>query len=135
MIHFEIIQSPDLNVKTTFQYFKNEIYLGSNALDLTIVDPGIKASHLLIEVPERDLLIHPQKDVEYYLLNGKRSTAIRKIKAGDTITFGNTTLKIIAFEHTIRASKKEILNEKLAQLIEQGSGRLPVIEKITRMTK
>lgn len=135
MIHFEIIQSPDLNVKTSFQYFKNEVYIGSKALDLAIADPGIRDCHLLIEVPEKDLLVHPQKDVEFYLINGKRATTIRKIKTGDTVTFGNTTLKIIAFEHTFRASKKDILNEKLAQLIEQQSRRISVIEMITRMTK
>lgn len=135
MIHFEIIQTPDINVKASFQYFKNEVYLGSNALDLVIHDPGIKSTHLMIEIPEKELLVHPQKGVEYYLINGKRATSIRKIKINDTISFGNTVLKIIAFSRTNYPSKKEILDQKLNQLIEEGSTRLPAIEMITRMIK
>jgi hypothetical protein len=59
MIHLEIIQCPDLNVKSTFKYFKNELYLGSGSPDLSINDPSLQANHLLIEIPEKDLLAHP----------------------------------------------------------------------------
>ncbi|HXH73364.1 MAG TPA: FHA domain-containing protein [Bacteriovoracaceae bacterium] len=135
MIHFEIIQSPDLNVKTSFQYHKNEVYIGSESADLSIADPGLLSSHLMIEIPEKELLVHPQKEVSFYLINGKRTTSIRKIKAGDTITIGNTVIKIIAFALTERPSKKEILNQKLATLIEKGSHRLPVIERVTKLMK
>lgn len=135
MIHFEILQSPDLNVRTSFQYHKNEIYLGSESPDLSIADPGLLKSHLLIEIPEKDLLVHPQKEVTSYLLNGKRTTSIRKVKSGDIVTIGNTVIKIISFALTDKPSKKDILNKKLAELLEQDSLRLPVIEKVTKMMK
>ena len=135
MIHFEITKSPDLNVISTFKYFKNEIYLGKNALDLNIVDSSLKKEHLLLEIPENDLLIHPQKDVEFYLLNGKRATSIRKLKVGDEIIIGNTHLKILGYEKTVNPSKKEILDKKLTKLIESNSQRISVIEKITKLMK
>lgn len=135
MIHIEITESPDHNVRTTFQYFKNEIYLGSHGHDLSIDDPGLLSSHVLIEVPEKELLIHPQSGVEFYLLNGKRTTSIRKLKPKDTVTIGNTTIKVIAFEPTELPTKKEILTEKINKLMEQDSARLPVIEKVSRLAK
>ncbi len=135
MIHFEIVDSPDPNVKTFFKYFKNEIYLGKQGQDLSIDDPALMSSHVLIEVPEKDLLIHPQKGVEYYLLNGKRTTSIRKLKLNDIITIGNTVIKIIEFKLTDSPSRKKILTDKLNQLIEQNSARLSVIEKVSRLVK
>jgi hypothetical protein len=135
MIHFEILESPDLNVLTSFKFFKNEIYIGRRAEDLSVSDASLKDLHILLEVPEAELLIHPQKDVTHYLLNGKRSTSIRKLKVGDSVTFGACTLKIIAYEHTSFPSKKEILDSKLEELVKKASPRLAVIEAITKQMK
>lgn len=135
MIHFEITDSPDLNVKTDFKFHRNQVYLGRRADDLCIVDPGLRDSHLLIEVPEKDLLIHPQRDVEFYLLNGKRSTSIRRAKVGDVITIGNTSIKILGYQHEEVSTKKDVLKQKLDQLLEANSPRLGVIEKITELMK
>lgn len=135
MIHFEITQSPDLNVLTSFKFMKNEIYLGRRAHDLSIADLALKNIHLLLEIPESELLVHPQKDVDHYLINGKRATSIRKLKVGDSVSFGQSSLKIIAFENTSFPNKKEILDRKLADLVEKGSPRLNVIESITKQMK
>ncbi len=135
MIQFEVIQSPDLNVLTSFKFHKNDVYLGSSAGDLVIRDPSLSKSHLMLEVIEGEFLVHPQKDVLFYLINGKRSTSIRKIKIQDTITIGTTQIKILAFSWTEKKSKKSILNEKLSALMDNDSPRLTVIEKLTKMMK
>lgn len=135
MINFEIIQSPDLNAVSTFKFFQNEIYLGKTSGDVWINDKDLKASHLMLEVIEKELLIHPQKNIEFYLINGKRATTIHKLKIKDQITVGKTIFKILAFEQTKRESKKEILNKKLNQLIEENSPRLNVIERLTKLMK
>jgi hypothetical protein len=135
MIQFEVLSSPDANVVASFKFVKNEVYLGSKALDLSIDDPALLKNHLLIEIPENELIAHPQKGVEHYLINGKRATAIKKIKINDHIQIGQTILKVIAFSPTSFKSKKEILNEKLNKLIEVGSSRLEVIEILTKLTK
>lgn len=135
MIHFEVIQCPNPNAQTTFKFLKNEVYVGKDKGDLSLGDPALESSHLLIEVPEQDLLVHPQKNVEYYLLNGKRTTSIRKLKVGDTLTIGKTIIKVLGFERTEYPSRKDILNSKLAKLMEEGSPRLSVIEKITKLMR
>lgn len=135
MVHLEIIESPDQNVLTSFQFFKNEIYLGYSFGNLFIKDSLLLPSHLMIEVVEKDLIVHPQKNVESYLIEGKRASTPRKIKVGQIISIGQTKFKIIAFEETIIKTKKNILDEKLGTFVEGNSSRLTVIEKLARMMK
>ena len=135
MVHLEIIESTDQNVLTSFQFFKNEIYLGYSSGNLFIKDSSLLPSHLMIEVVEKDLIVHPQKNVESYLIEGKRASTPRKIKIGQIISIGQTKFKIIAFEETIIKTKKNILDEKLGTFVEGNSSRLTVIEKLARMMK
>jgi hypothetical protein len=135
MINFEIIQSPDNNVKSSFKYFQNQIYLGRTVGDLWIDDKDLKPYHVMLEVVESELLIHPQKDIGFFQINGKRASTIRKIKINDEITIGKSVIKILGFEETARSSKKEILTTKLNQLIEQNSPRLVVVESLTKLMK
>lgn len=135
MIHLEITSSPDKNIITDFKFHQNEVYLGHSSGNLHIKDSAVRESHVMIEVVERDLIIHPQKGVESYLIDGKRSTAIRKISLGQVLTIGSTTFKIIGFEETIISSKKKILDEKLNKLMESNSQRLVVIEKLAKLMK
>ena len=135
MIHFEITDGPDLNTLSTYKFFQNQIFLGKSSGDLWIKDSHLLASHLMLEVVENELLIHPQKGVEFYLINGKRATNIRKLKAQDTIAIGQTTFKILSFEETKKESKKSVLEQKLNQLVEENSKRLVVIENLTKEMK
>lgn len=135
MIQLQILRSPDANVLREYKFFQNQLYIGRTNGDFCIQDPGLSRSHLLIEVIEGDLLVHPQKDVDHYLINGKRATEIRKVKAGETITIGNTQLKILSFSETQTRSKKQILDAKMSQLMQEGSERLRLIEKLVRLSK
>lgn len=135
MIHFDIIKSPDENVLTTFKFFQNQIYIGTTNGDLWIDDPEIKSSHAMLEVIQKDLIMHPQKDVEFYLINGKRASTVRKIKINDELTFGKTIIKVIGFEETLKESKKEILDKKLQNLLRENSPKLGLIEHLTQKMK
>jgi hypothetical protein len=135
MIQFEVTDCPDSQVMAPFTFYQNQIYLGKSKGDLWINDPSLLANHAMVEVVERDLLFHPQKGVEFYHLNGKRSSTVRKIKIGDIITIGKTKIKILDFQETRRESKKVILNNKLSKLIAENSLRLTVIERLSRLMK
>lgn len=135
MIKFEITESPDQEVLSTFEYFQNLIYLGRTSGNLTIQDPALLESHLLIEVVGEEVIVHPQKNVEFYLINGKRATTPRKIRNGDVISFGNSSLKLLGHSESRAFSKKNVLNQKLEHLIEVGSRKLPVIEALSKLSK
>ncbi len=135
MIKFEIIESPDLEVLSTFEYFHNLIYIGRTSGNLTIQDPGLLKSHLMLEVVDQEMIVHPQKEVEYYLINGKRATTPRRVKPGEVVSIGSTKIKLISFDETPAFSKKNILNQKLNELIENGSQKLPVVEALSKLSK
>jgi hypothetical protein len=135
MIIFEFIKSPDKDILSTFQYFQNEIYIGRSSGNLLIKDPSLCESHLMVEVIGPDLIVHPQKKVNHYLIDGKRSTTVRKIKVGQVITIGKTEFKITQFQETIFRTKKTILDEKLAQIIETNSPRVETIELLAKLMK
>ena len=135
MIKFQVTESPDQEVLSTFEYFHNLIYIGRTSGNLTIHDPQILKSHLLIEVVGNDVIVHPQKEVEFYLINGKRATTPRKIKINDTVSFGSTTLKLLGHAETPASSKKNILNQKLNSLIEAGAAKLSVVEALSKLSK
>jgi hypothetical protein len=135
MINFEVIQSADPNVLSAFKFFQNQIYLGRTSGDLWINDRDLLPIHLMLEVHEKDLLLHPQKGVEFYLLNGKRATAIRKLKLQDEVTIGKTKIKILSYEQTQQETKKQVLDRKLNDLVEENSKRLAVIENLSKLMK
>lgn len=135
MVQFEITKSPDPNVRNNFRFMSNSLTIGKKTGDLIIADTELKESHLMIEVIGSDLLLHPQKDVEFFLINGKRATSIRKLKVGEEVTIGKTVFKILGYEETTVLSKKIILGDKLAALVESDSSRLPVIDKLSKLSK
>lgn len=135
MIHLEVIHSPDSDVLFPFEFFQNQIHLGKKTGNLVIKDSGLLNNHLMIEVVENDLLVHPQKEVEFFLINGKRATNVRKIKSGDVLTIGETQIKILNFKQTETITRKDVLTQKLNILMEENSPRLSVIEKLTALSK
>jgi hypothetical protein len=135
MIHIEVLQSSDSNVLAPFNFFQNQIYIGRETGDLCINDKNLNTSHIMLEVVENELLIHPQRGTDFFLINGKRSTIIKKLRAEDIIKIGETTIKILSFSETIKESKKKILNEKLKELMEKNSYRLVAIESLTKLMK
>ena len=135
MIKIEIFKSPDLSVISEFCFLRNELNLGRDKGNLVVKDFDLQSNHIMIEVVGPDLLIHPQRNVDHYLINGKRTTAIRKLKVHDEVTIGQTFLRILEFYETVNESKKDILNRKLNRLIDGNSARLIVIEKLTNLMK
>lgn len=135
MILLEILSSPDKTILTKFEFHQNQIYIGRNCPTLNIADPGLLDSHALIEVIENELIFHPQAGVSSYLIDGKRASNVRKIKAFQTISIANTNLRVLQFKETEFPSKKSILDEKLAKLLEEKSPRIQVVEQLGRMMK
>ena len=135
MVQFEITKSPDPNVMNNFRFMSNSLTIGKKSGDLIIADIDLKESHVMIEVVGPDLLLHPQRGVEFFLINGKRATSIRKLRTGEEVTIGRTVLKIIGFEETTILTKKAILSDKLNALVEADSSRLTVIDKLSKLSK
>lgn len=135
MIHIEVVSSPDNRVIYPFTFYKNQILIGKTQGDICINDPSLNKTHMMLEIVDEQLFLHPMKDTAYFLLNNKRSTTIKKIKTNDTFTIGNTLIKIINFSINPKISKKNILNLSLDRLIEENSPKLNLIENLSKLMK
>ena len=82
----------------------------------------------MIEVKKEGIIL--QKTHSGFENEGVLNPAV--IKVGDEITLGKTTLKILSYDETPKASKKALLDKKLKTLISENSPRLSVIESLTK---
>ena len=133
MIQIECLNSPDINALGIYEYQQNMIYVGRKNTDLLLQDLSWPADAMMFEVVEDQFYIHPQKDLSFFLVNGKRSTGVKKIKRQDIITIGETQIKLIDFLSTEFISKKQTLDKKLKELVETNSPKLSIVRKLTEI--
>lgn len=133
MIRLECTQSPDSNSLGTYEFQQNMIYLGRKDTDIITQDLSWPLQTMVFEVVEDQFYIHPQKELPFFLVNGKRSTGVKKIKPGELITIGHTVFKLIKFSLTNYPVKKQILDEKLQDIVNTDSPKLEVIRRLTEM--
>jgi hypothetical protein len=131
MIKFEVLQSPDLRVVGQYQFFHNEISLGSETGHLQIMDAKIAPQHLMIQLIDNELMIQPYASMNHYLLNGKRATLSKKAISRDKLTIGDTVIQIQEYHSTLFETKKDHLNKKLSAFISRRDERLEIIELLT----
>ncbi len=133
MIKIECLSSPDLNATGIYDFGQNMIYIGRTNTDITLIDLAWPQNAMVLEVIDEQFFVHPQKDLEFFLVNGKRCTGVKKIKRNDLITLGETVFKLVDFSESHFKSKKQILDEKLGQLVSSNDPKLNIIRKLTEV--
>lgn len=134
MIQITINSSPDINKIGTITFNKNLIYIGNNhTCDLFISDTNLISNHLIIEIVESKMIVHPHKDIDFFLVNGKRTTGHKFVTLGNKIKIGGTEFTIDLFTETTYISMKETLNKLTDDLIKEESPLLDVIQELQRL--
>lgn len=129
MIDIEILNSPDEKRLGRYVFHKDEISFGSNLNDELLLDEEeISPSHISIVIKEFKLYVHLREGIDFILVNGKRTTAAKLLKATDTITIGKTTLKINNFLIENHKTRKEFLNAKVEEFKKINSPLIPVLQ-------
>lgn len=134
MLEIQVTACPDPDYQGTWRFHKNQIYLGAPEGDVS--PAGLLPSFaFMIEVLPDFMQAQPGPAVEFWLLNGKRATKPRTIKAGDEIQVGDIRLKIMAGEYREPISKKQHLEARLKALIAAESPLLSLIQVLNAKTK
>ncbi len=118
MINLEFVSSPDQEIIGPRSYHKNMIYLGHKSGDILIQDPDIFDNHLIIEVNEHGIFLHPHPHIDHFHLNGKRTYGVIALKLGDQITIGKTCFILRQAEKSEIFYRKELLNKGLERVIQ-----------------
>lgn len=133
MIQIKVLHSPDENKIGTVVFNKNLIYVGNDHLcDLNLKDSEVIPNHLIIEVVEGKMLAHPHRDIEYFLVNGKRSTGHKTLSAGNKIKVGSSEFVVENFIETPQIIYKDYLNSLTDELINTESPLLDIIQEIQK---
>jgi hypothetical protein len=129
MIDLEISKSTEEKRLGRYIFHKDYISFGVDQYDeLLTEDPKILPAHISIVIEEFKLYVYLHEDVEYILVNGKRTTAPKLLKAKDTITIDDTHIIINNFLIQKNKTRKEYLNEKVEELKINNSPLIPVLQ-------
>lgn len=134
MIEIEVTKSSDIDFLGRWKFHKNGIYLGFPQADICYAPIALSYA-FMIEILPQGLQVIPHPKLEFWLLNGKRSTQQRSVKLGDMIKVADLEFKITEakFEETI--SKKSVLDQKLKELVRNESNALNLISLINKKVK
>lgn len=127
MIHLQITHSIDKDLIGDFQFAKNLIYIGKTEGDLRIENDLIMNQHLFIEIYDSKVIVQPNKNLEYFLVNGKRTTGPKYLKINSEIDLGVIKFKLINFMLSKIITPREKMNEITDELIQKSH---PIIEVI-----
>lgn len=131
MITIELTKCPDPLKIGEYPFHKNQIYIGSNiSADLYINDPNVYFNHFFIEIVENKLLLHPHQSSDYFLIDGKRTTSMRYLKAGQKVGLNSIEFTIKSFSETLVQTFRDTLNTNTDQLINENSQLINFISKI-----
>lgn len=134
MIEIEIYGSKDSQRNTLFTTNKNLIYIGSNKnSDIYLPDDSIKSNHLFLEIVEDKLIIHPNKNIDFYLVNSKRTTIFKELKTGDILTIENIKFTIKNFIKTQYQETRDFLNSKTEELRKNDVEYLKEVARIKKL--
>lgn len=130
MIKIEVIHSNDTDLLGDFIFHKNLIYIGNTIGDLRVSSGKIFNQHLFIEIAENKLIAHPHKDLDFYLVDGKRTTNIKILKTNSIIDLGEVKFRIVEFQKGLYQTTKETINQQTDQLISLKHPILATIQKL-----
>ena len=131
MIIIEVLKCTNLESTGEYSFYKNLVYIGSShKADLLFNDSNLFPTHLFLEVIDNKLLIHPNKDLDFFLIDGKRTTSIKYVKVGQQVSFSDYIVQIKYFTHTHLEDLRSYLNNKTDEMIKNNPRKLELISKI-----
>jgi pSer/pThr/pTyr-binding forkhead associated (FHA) protein len=101
MIYVEITKSSDPLALGVYEFEFDLISIGrSKKNDLIFLDKELPLQFLTIKFVQGQLVVQSFTRSPFFFVNGKKVSGILKIKAGDTIAFGDNMIRIIKSDPT-----------------------------------
>lgn len=132
----ELIKCDDPLKTGEYCFHKSQLYVGSNlSADLYLKDSNLYPNHFFIEIVGNKLLLHPHRTIDFYLIDGKRTTSMRYLKVDQTVAYKSVEFVIKSFSDASVPSFRETLNNKTDELIKTKSPLLDIITKLEEQLK
>ncbi|MDD4973032.1 MAG: FHA domain-containing protein [Bacteriovorax sp.] len=96
MIYLEVTKSSDPLVLGVYQFEFDQISIGrSKKNDLIFLDRELPLQYLLIKLAQGQLIVQSLNRSPFFFVNGKKISGTLKLKANDTVAFGENQIRII----------------------------------------
>lgn len=101
MIYLEVTKSSDPLVLGVYEFEFDQISIGrSKKNDLIFLDRELPLNYLHIKMVQGQLIIQSLTRSPFFFINEKKVSGTLKIKANDTIAFGDNQIRIIKSAET-----------------------------------
>ena len=126
MIQLEFTKAPNEELLGLWHWGSSYLTLGGKGVPVSSVELAE------IEIVKGEILFKPLPNLEFYLINGKRSTQPRHLQMNDKISFHNISFKIISFYESHFPNKNDDLKAKLNGLKVTEDSLLDIIGLLTK---
>ncbi len=131
MIQFEILKSIDQKRQGTYIFHKDFISLGKSVYDDALFDQeSLIENHFFLIIEKDSLMVHLNEKTPYILINGKRTTASKRLKSNDKIEAGSIELKILSFSNENDKGRKEYLNQRVEEIKKTSPELIPILQSL-----
>jgi hypothetical protein len=119
MISIKILECSNSNLIGNTVFYSNLIEIGSTNGDILLQSKDYMNHLFYVETVEDYIQIIPNPNIDFYLLNGKRSLSQRKLQKSDTITYNDFVFSVIDFSYTEMINYDDIISKKFNDLNEE----------------
>lgn len=131
MIEIEFEKSPDSEIVGKYLSYKNNLIFGSSAKQCSLIidDPAIDSQHIALELSSTGLACHNSELGRFFHVNSKKFSGSKNLKAGDIVTIGETTFKIVNFLFQDQESQK-LFQENYQKVMQSMPELTGILEKL-----
>ena len=102
MIKLEITQSPDPLTIGIYDYSFDQVFIGrSKKCDLIFLENQFPPCYLTLSINENNLSVSQNISGPSFLINGKKTSGVSKLKINDNIKIGGYIIKVLDFKNTV----------------------------------
>lgn len=131
MIYLEVTKSSDSLALGTYEYEFDQIHIGrSKKNDLIFLDRELPLQFLSIRFNQGQLIVQSLTPAPYFFVNDKKISGTLKLKAGDTIAFGENQIRIIEAAVTNELVDFSVAYDEFNQQVPELKFALEFIEHI-----
>jgi hypothetical protein len=132
MIKIEITHANLEDHKGVYDFYKNIVYFGKNHdAEFYLPHSNLISNHLFIEIVENKLIAQIHKDVDYIIVNKKRTTQFKHLKHGDLVELSDIKFKILDFSYEELIQKIQVLNDRVKAIQRNDPDLLELISSLS----
>ena len=129
MIEIELTNTESSDQNGRIKFGKNSISIGNHPYcDLYLPHPDLIRDHVIFNIENNKIHLHPNKLINFVIVDGKRTTSAIIFKIGSVLVLGPFNIKLLTFEISEFIPMNKKINEITDKLIQEKSPFLDILK-------